>query len=471
VIADLLFHNGESFGRYFEFYWSASPYILVDIVTAAAIEIIGPQITAQLLSIFGTVLIPVSVVSCSRRLGLQECTALLAGLLVTPLAVDFTFAAGYLAFKYSTALSILSTGLLAEHLVKPSGRSLTKLGVAIVATFLAHLSGFVVFCFSLMALSLADIAARRTISKGVITAALIVVGIGLIHVYHESISTVPSSPYQFGTLSEKYYGLISSLAVTESAIEGYLNYASLALLALSAFLISRVTEETSRKVFLLILSAGAAYLVLPQSQPGFTYDTDMRALPYVFSFCAIGLAVVLDTHWRLQVFVGGTTFALAIAHLASIALPQLAQADRLASFRQACQAVPLHSRVFPIVTTKPVSGLVPFGHASAYALVDRDALVPYLFEGTHGSHMRHFRRRSRPDSLVPNMWYVRQNHVPDWPTIARDFDHVLATRPVDTDRIGLCMTLVQETDAAVVFRIDGLKTDSSSCEQSETGAN
>jgi len=466
AIADLVFGSGARFGAWYEFHWAFAPYVLADVGAAAGVHLLGADTTGRLLAALAAIAVPAAVAGCARALGASRPAAALAGLASAVFALDYTLAAGYLAFKFSAALSLVAVGCLARAIDAPTPGRVAALAAASVATYLLHLSGFVMFVAAALALTAAELYERRRMVRGVAAGLAVAAAIGAAHLLLASAGD-PGPAYQFGTPAEKLHGALQSLSMGPGPAERGIDLAALAVVGagvvLAAFAALR-GDGRARRALWLGASALGAYALLPQSQPGFTYDTDLRALPQLTGFAAMALALAIERRRVAGNRVALGLVMLAVGQIAVLAMPLRADALRVAALREAQQALPAGARVFPTVSVDLGARLNPLLHAAEYAVMDRAAFVPYVFAGRAGGHLGHFRLRAGSEPIVEHRWYGVDGLQPDRARLLSQYDHVTATLPWDAQRLGSCLQPLRETAAAATYRITGPRGSDGRCE-------
>jgi hypothetical protein len=472
AIADLAFDGGARFGAWYELHWAFAPYVLADALAAGLVKALGAEPTARLMAAAAAVAVPLALAWCARALGASRAAAALAGLASAVFALDYTLAAGYLAFKYSAALSLVAVGCMVRVIEAPRPARVVALVAAACATYLAHLAGFVMFVAAAAALAAEAWLSRRRLPPGAVAGLAVAGAIGALHVLG-SLGGDASPAYHFGTAAEKLHGALQSLAMAEQRAERAIDLAALAALAAGVALASAAAlrgEGRVRRALWLGASALAAYVALPQSQPGFTWDTDLRALPQVFGFAALALALAVESRPALRSAVALALATLATLQIAVLAGPLRADALRVAALREAQAALPAGARVFPVVSVGLVGRLNPLLHAPEYALVDQGAFAPYVFAGHGAGHLGHFRLRAVAEPIVEHRWYAGAGSAPDAVRLLSGYDHVSATLPWDERRLGLCLEPLRRTTVAASYRIVGLRRADGSCDTRPRGA-
>lgn len=465
AIADLVFDGGAHFGNVYAFHWAFAPYVLADVAAAAGVHVLGSETTARLLVALAAVAVPVAVSACARALGASRAAAAVAGLAAAVFALDYTLAAGYLAFKYSAAASLLAVGALARAIDAPTTRRIAALAAAVVVTYLLHLSGFVMFVAAATALACAAWIERRRIPRGAVAGLAMAGTLGVLHLLL-SAGGDAGPAYHFGTLGEKLHGGLQSLSMGGGRTERVIDLAALALVGAGAVPAARMAlrgDVAARRTLWLCASALCAYLLLPQSQPGFTYDTDLRALPQLLGFAAVALALAVQSKALGRGVVLAALAVLGAGQIGLLAPPLRADALRVAAVRDAQRALPAGARVLPVVSVDLAARLNPLLHAAEYATVDRAAFVPYVFAGHAGGHLGHFQLRAGAEPVVDHRWYGDVGLVPDAAQLMRRYDHVTATQPWDERRLALCLEPLGATAAAASYRIAGLRDAEGRC--------
>ncbi len=86
---------------------------------------------------------------------------------------------------------------------------------------------------------------------------------------------------------------------------------------------------------------------------------------------------------------------------------------------------------------------------SSYLVMDRAALMPYLFSGDGGHPMEYFRYRHKPYAPMER-WYNAEVAVPvDWDAIACSYEYLLIDKPYDAARIPILTSVVAECERRV----------------------
>jgi hypothetical protein len=210
-----------------------------------------------------------------------------------------------------------------------------------------------------------------------------------------------------------------------------------------------VTESVILAALMLIL-----YVALPRGYSE-AYFVDVRALPFATLFALLAL-IQAESSNPLEL-TGRPVLGVALAVvLATINLIYLgthfaAQSHWLSDYRAVVARVPERSRVLSIYTRIADGRVFPFRHAFAFALLDRDALVPYLQTGDTGNGQKYIRYVHRPYAPWENWYNEPHTGLVDWPRIGCEYNFILASQPFDTRQLGLhkARLVVQNASAAL----------------------
>jgi hypothetical protein len=299
--------------------------------------------------------------------------------------------------------------------------------------------------------------------------------------------------YEWGTLITKLHSWSYEL----TRFGGRVASALIGLLALCMLLgASRALRPTSLKTpmvvenLLIAIAFVGVYILLPRDYADAAY-VDVRALAVVTLFLLITsawLSNTVDGQGYGQVAV--TAFALLVvaANLGWIALRQRPLELWMSQYRAVVAAVPEKAHVLPVSTHAKVGTFYPFLHAGSFLVLDRGALMPYLFSGNGGDPMKFFTYVRRP-YMPHESWYLDQlnwrNAVPasytvhgevytwrfqystrdgvwkpatmvpvDWARVACEYDWLLVAKPYDATLIGVGTQLKAENDAAALLAVD-----------------
>jgi hypothetical protein len=91
---------------------------------------------------------------------------------------------------------------------------------------------------------------------------------------------------------------------------------------------------------------------------------------------------------------------------------------------------------------------------ASFALIERHALIPYLFSGDRGSPMKYFRYAHRP--YAPDgFWYqFSLDRDVDWKEVRQNYRYLLMMKSFTASRILIKTHTVAENDAAALLAIE-----------------
>jgi hypothetical protein len=196
------------------------------------------------------------------------------------------------------------------------------------------------------------------------------------------------------------------------------------------------------------------YLVLPFEQTEASY-IDVRALALAPFFLVLGVLNLPQSTatWSARLRTPGIALAAAVAciNLGYLALYFHKQSAWLPQYRAILARIPPNSTVLPVFTEKKLGNVLLHLHAASFAVIDRHALIPYLFSGDLGHPMKYFRYVHRP-AAPDELWYHSGfDNTVDWAQVARDYQYLLIMKPFDADRIRIKTRTIAENDAAALL--------------------
>jgi hypothetical protein len=218
-------------------------------------------------------------------------------------------------------------------------------------------------------------------------------------------------------------------------------------------------RELVKPEVLEMLVLGATFLAMYVALPmGYSeaWFVDVRPLPLATLFLVMACLHVPSESQPVRST--GMTAALTLAvlltvgNLAYLTIHLTKDDAWLAQYRAVIAAIPRGARVLSVYTRAPEGRIVPFLHVDAFAVIDREVVIPYLFCGNTGSPMKYFRYVHRPYAPV-QPWYVGRLRNVDWHAIAGDYDFLLVTKPFDPTRLATPTTIVAENESAALLAL------------------
>jgi hypothetical protein len=474
VMSDLVFHHGAQFGQAFRYQFAAIPYILGDLTLVGATELFGISAAAALWSLVVFLSLPCALLFYLRTLSIPSARRALLLILSAFLATDWFFLVGFLEFRLGVAMALVVLGMAEWVRQRPTMARLGTYAGILILGYLTHLTTLVFATAALGTTALLRLVSHRSTWR---TECALLAPCGAIFLYHFSSGYAYRAPGDLVEVPFIWDTLKGKLLRLGGEFDrfGRADGALLGALALSLGLyIGRVRlKDLGDPVVLeMLVLAGmflAMYFALPVGYPE-AYYVDIRALPFAFLF--VIFAVARSTAARAQSEVGlgekGRSWegqrktlavliacALVVANLAYLVKHFRVHRGWLNEYRAVMASIPLHARVLPVYTHGPDGKVVPFLHAFSFAVIDRNAIVPYLQTGDTGNPEKYLRYRNRPYSPAQG-WYGDVDAPPvDWRAAVCDYDFLLATKPFDRSRLRVPLTSIAENDSAALFALPG----------------
>jgi hypothetical protein len=465
VVGDLVFHQGLKFGAVFQFRFMAVPYILDDLLLAGAAEVLGVKSAAIVWQVFVLLSLPAALLLYARTAGIRREGQGLAFLLGLYLSTGTFYLRGFLAFGLAVA-AILALLALARMLCQRW--SYTVYGcyaVAVVCSYLIHLSALVLLAPALAVSTLTVIRRRRI---DLFHGLLLLLPLGVLFAWHFGVAAgdpragdAVSSSFYWGSLPGKARGILWPFLRFSRRTD---------LLMLLAFIVcflwpyrtrearERVLADPhAREMGVLALTYLGCYIALPLSLSNASW-VDVRAIPLVAIFLLMGSLVAAgreSSSNRTLADAAPVLLAavLAVANLIYLDL-HLGELDGwLARYRSVVSAIPPGTYVLPIYTNKHDRPIKSTLHAASFSAIDRAAFIPYFFSGDQGEPMRYFRYNRRPYA-PEETWYVEPTPAGvDWHRVACAYGFLLVMKPYDPGRLSLETRPIVENDAAALRAI------------------
>ena len=460
---DLLFHGGARFGGIFYFSLQWIPYLLGDLILTLGVALLGPTGGAALWIVLVFLSFPCAALFYLRVRGIDIAGRNLMLWMSLYLATDWFFLMGFLSYRISVAMLIVTLALVELWRRNPTLGRFALYAGAVVLDYLMHLSPIV---FLLAALGVTGLLRLRQRSATLRTEILLFVPLLAVLVWHVLVashyrepSDPATSPWFWGTWASKF-------SRVGSEFFHYARWTDLSLVGLLALCLwarTRVPrwrdlrEPLVLEFSVLGLMFLATFFALPLGYSE-AYYVDTRPLPLA-SFFLIAACLALPRHepagqsGRTAIALAAAVL-LAVGNLAYLARHFIAEQKWITQYRDAIAILPEHGRVLPIYTRGGEGAVVPYLHVSGYISMDRAAVEPYVFAGDNGNPMKYFRYKHRPYD-PPEVWYGDIPRDPvDWRRVARDYDYIAITRPYDPSAIKLATHSVAESPSVMVLAID-----------------
>ena len=473
VMADLLFHQGARFGQIFQVHLTPLPYVLPDLILMSAVEIFGVAAGAAVFSTLVILSLPCALLFYAHSCNIARRALPFVFLLGLYLSIDWFFIAGFLAFRLSLALIVVS---LAFAEILRRRWSLPLFGaymVVLIVGYLTHLtaplfmaaalgvSGVVRLCYRTTTL-------RREICLLVPLAMLLVAYFGVMapsHVHSAAVMKDWGGPG--GT--RPWVNKIRNLRYAFMGFDRQVTVSTLVLFA--ACLLWPIYRARDRlrlgnaacvEQLALVATFLGVYVVLP-FEDQITLYVSIRALPMVTILLVVACLRLPAEESAGPIFgdprVVGLAALLAVANLVYATVPLNSNNTWISHYRAIVSSVPPGAYVLPVHTETSQQYIV---HVASHVVTDRGAITPYLFSANFGDPMTYFSYKN-PRYAPDFHWYRAQLHgdaklaadsAVDWARVACNYDFLLVTMPYDPAFIHVPTVKVASNDAAALLAVD-----------------
>jgi hypothetical protein len=450
VLSDLIFQHGAHFGSQFQYRFLAIPYVLGDLVLAAATALLGLAGAAALWSVLVFLSLPCALLFYLRTTRIASEAQALFLILSIYLSTDWFFLVGFLEFRLGIAVALVALAVAERVRRRPTYALFTIYAGVLLLGYLTHLTTLV-FTTAILGVSALLRLSRRTSTlrteAWLLLPCLILLlwHFGWTAAYREPDDLV-ENPYLWGTIYQKLIGLDGEFARFAMRSDAIMMGALALALALQ---VGRVRlRDFNDPVVIEMLTVAATmtalYFVLPVGYAE-AYYVDVRALPLAALFSILAcLSLPVRTRqggstWAVWVaaLLVGANFAYLIKHLS-------VHSRWLAQYRMIIAAIPRGASVLPIYTHGRDGKVEPLLHAYSFAAIDRGDIVPYLQTGDTGNPQKYLRYLHRPYA-PEETWYGNVPASPvDWKAVACEYDYILITRPFERARLPLPVKTVIE---------------------------
>lgn len=499
VLADLLFHHGRQWGTVFAFHWRLVPYLLHDLILTSLTAALGTAAGGAVFNELLVLSLPCALLFYMHVNRLAPQARPLVVLISLYLATDRFFLVGFAAFRLAIPLLIVCIALAAALRERWSRALYGVYLAAVLAGYLEHLTVPAFLAATLVVCAAVQLAFGRTHIRTEMRLLLPVIGLLALYFavlagpHHAASPSIYS--LEWGTVQTKIAGLEGEFfrygGRGSRPMELLLAFCLLwpvrhELLTPRQLLAPRVLEQIALAVTFL-----GVYVALPGTYSGAAY-VDVRALPFVTLFILFAVLHLTPAHSRGSEFAGAPALAAA-AVLAGVNLAYIGrhlEKDNawMQGYRAVIAQIPRGALVLPIFTQPPVT-VLPLAHASAFVLLDRGGISPYLFAGNRGDPMSYFDYLEPPYAPVEEWYHLQQiwNHSPvlalgkqqgqsyrwrfqydpgehdwepavlapvSWGEVACEYPYIIATEPYDPTYIGVPTRMLAANSSAALLAVD-----------------
>jgi len=467
-MSDLLFHDGVRFADLFQYHFAVVPYLLGDLFLTGAVEVLGiPGATALWIALV-MLSLPLALLFYLRGTRIAASAQVVILVLSLYLSTDGFLFMGFLTFRLAVALTIVGIGLVQRLRAEWSAARYAFFCGVVVIGYLIHLSTLL-----FLAVAIASTAALR-VWRGCASSrqeAYLLIPLGVLALFqlafaqHVHPSTdLPAEAFDWGSWYWKgqhlqweylrYYGTHIDSRVDRLLLLAFVLCLAWPVARLRSFAAFRKPEVLE----LLLLAAVFClmYVVLPSSFGDASY-IDLRPLAVVPIFLMLASAYLVrenSTSPRFGVWVvPALAILLAIGNLVYLTTHLANDNAWMARYRTIVAAIPKRAKVLPMYPG--TAQLKPFMHAASFAVIDREAFIPYMFSGNRGNPQTYFRYTHLPYAPPASWYYMPQPLASrvNWGAIACAYDFLLVMKPFDLGRIGVPTTPIVENASASLLAV------------------
>jgi hypothetical protein len=431
VIGDLVFDGGRRFGEQFVFTWAAVPYVLGDLLLLPLVRILPADVAGRAWVILEWLSLPLGVLALARAWRWPKSSTVLALAFSLYLATDVFFTMGFANFRMGLGLMLAALAGWEEGLATGRARAWAAYAACAAGAYLMHLAALAFLVAAVGVVSALRLLERRERFVRLAAAGLPIVLLLAWHV----LAREPADPSP--ALQPSAWGKLIRLGSSQMRwrdAPDTLLFLGFALpVAAAALLVARgPRSDRARELAALSGAFLGLYFVMPEAK-GALWAIDNRALSLAWLFLALLAAEAAPRRgWTAPLAAGA--FAIAGANLVLLAARLVPDDRYMRDYRALLVAVPRGAVVLPVLTQPKRGYTNTVAHASSFATIDRDAVVPYTFSGDVGMPMHYFRFRHRPPA-PPQFWYQAGYAPPGGARALDRFPYLLVDLPADWTRI------------------------------------
>jgi hypothetical protein len=468
VMADLIFHGGARFGDLFQYHFLPITYVLDDLLLTRAVDLLGMRMGTALWISMVVVSLPCAMLFFLRDSKLGTGKRLLVLFLSLYLSTDAFLFLGFLSFRLAIALTLVSLSLVQTLRRRWSAAMLAIYWIVVVLGYLVHLSAIIFLAVAIAVSAALHLWFRTTNVRKEIYLLLPVLAMMAWHFVVSIHAHAPTDRIAHGYLWGTWFGKVWGLQWPFMRyIATHLDRRVDEVLLLGCVFCAlwparhqlRRGALVKPAVLEMLVLAGAflaMYIALPFEYGAGSY-LDLRPLALIPLFLIIACMYLSDE--KSTTYESGAGIAmplaalLAVGNLAYLTWHLVKDNVWMSEYRAVIAAIPQGASVLPIFPG--TDELQPFRHAASFAVIDRGAVIPYLFSGNGGEPQSYFRYIHFPYA-PPDWWpYYNPPSAPevDWQAIGRSYEFLLVMKPFEFDRIRLSTTMVAENETAVLLAI------------------
>jgi hypothetical protein len=425
------------FAHFFRADWGLYPYIGMDAILVGLQRFVSIETSGRIFVSLCVIALPLSILWFLRRVNPGNDGLALFSLF---LSYDLFLLQGFLNFKLSLAACFFVLGLWFWYYERVSAWRWLLLLICVTITYFIHLIGFALTGFVLFFYLIFSRARWKSfIQLGL----LFLPGAVLFLISRPGLSA--RNEMEFRPFSDK---VLSALLVP---IHGFSpGFDNLIFLLFAASLLIarwRNPEFKWNGAWPLVLPAlFATYWLLPLSW-GQTFDIDIRFLPPLL----LVLLACVNVGGR-QKYLTWMALLLFALRLGNVSQTFRNDQKMLAGMTESFAVMSPGAKILPIVESGEDEDqlLRPYAHYWAYAVIQRGAFSPYLFDIKGQTPLRMTADPYAPDDF----WDLEYKNPPEWSDIRQDYDYIWAYNvPRFTQQMKAIGDLVYESGQLRVYQI------------------
>lgn len=405
----VLAHLHDPAYRFADWYradWGPFPYLGMDLTLVTLQRFLPVMVAGKVFLSLCLLAVPLSVWWLVRTANPGNPALALWGLL---LSYNGFFLTGFLNSQLGLAVCFVTITLWIRYLRRPTVPGWLLVLVAATSAYFTHLIAFALAGFVIFVYTLAE---RRRLRDQLLASLPFVPGVLIYLLSGIRHQGGYSGELYFRDWPEKFWDGLGAYRHGYSAtLDSVILWATLAALVM-AFV--RNPEFRLRRSWAIVFLAGIAlYTALPD-EIGESWDIDVRVIPVAFV-----LLLLVAQLGRRQRLVGAIALMLFIARVDDVARNFAAKQSELGQLAAAIHSLPRDTTLLPLVNEHDDEDALerPYVHFWAYAVIERGARAPYLFDLPGQTTLR----------IVPKAYIPARplaDDKPDFNLIRRDYDYV-----------------------------------------------
>jgi hypothetical protein len=364
--------------KYYTLHWRLLAFQSTDLILPPLARLVGLFLAAKIYIVATLLLLVGGTASLHRalfgRIGLWPGAAALV-------LYNFMFSWGLISVLFAIGCCLLLTaGWIATQARGGIGRTLV-FAVLAVALFICHFFAFAVYAVVIVCFELGkargSLRQARTIRRlGSCAATLVAPCLLFVFSLDASVKTIT----QYGSTDDKMRAVLSPFAMYLTRPE----FAYAMLLVVALLIARRRLPFAFASEMTWPMLAIAAFTVIMPSELASVWGADFR-LPTIALLLAVAASDIRFRNPNQAAVFAAALLAFLVYRIAFVAQDWLGYARDYDELRTASSVIEKGSRLVVLQSSlddlraDPAPSLIPFRHAAALAVIDRDVFLPHLF--------------------------------------------------------------------------------------------